>query len=262
MQLSIYQVDAFTNKLFGGNPAAIVPLKDWLPDSLMQQIALENNLSETAFFVPTDNGFHIRWFTPTIEVALCGHATLATAYVIFDTMKYTADTIIFDSQSGILKVKKYGRLLELDFPVQNVFPIESPEGLIEGIGKKPEEIYQAGEDYLLVYNSQSDIENIFPDFGVLKNVRTRGIIVTSKADSKKLDFVCRFFAPAAGIDEDPVTGSAFTKLIPFWADKLGKTEFEAEQISARKGSVHCKLAGDRVLIAGQGKLYLKGKITV
>ncbi len=262
MQLPIYQVDAFTNKLFGGNPAAIIPLKGWLPDSLMQKIALENNLSETAFFVPTDKGFHIRWFTPTIEVALCGHATLATAYVVFNLMKYPSDTIIFDSQSGILKVKKEGKLLELDFPVQNVFPIEPPAGLVEGIGKKPEEIYQAGEDYLLVYNSQSDIENISPDFGVLKTVRARGVIVTAKAKSKKLDFVCRFFAPAAGIDEDPVTGSAYTKLIPYWADKLGKTEFEAEQISARKGSLHCVLAGNRVLIAGQGKLYLKGKITI
>ncbi|RFS14082.1 PhzF family phenazine biosynthesis protein [Emticicia sp. C21] len=262
MQLPIYQVDAFTNKLFGGNPAAIIPLKEWLPDSLMQKIALENNLSETAFFVPTDKGFHIRWFTPTIEVALCGHATLATAYVVFNLMKYPSDTIIFDSQSGILKVRKDGKLLELDFPVQNVAPIEPPVGLIDGIGKRPEEIYQAGEDYLLVYNSQSDIENISPDFGVLKSVKARGVIVTSKARSKKLDFVCRFFAPAAGIDEDPVTGSAYTKLVPYWVEKLGKTAFEAEQISARKGSLHCVLAGNRVLIAGQGKLYLKGKITI
>jgi PhzF family phenazine biosynthesis protein len=262
MQLPIYQVDAFTNKLFGGNPAAVIPLKQWLPDALMQKIALENNLSETAFFVPTDKGFHIRWFTPTIEVALCGHATLATAYVVFNLMKYPSNTIIFDSQSGILKVRKEGKLLELDFPVQNVAPIEPPGGLIEGIGKKPKEIYRAGEDYLLVYNSQNDIETISPNFGVLKTVRTRGVIVTSRARSKKLDFVCRFFAPAAGIDEDPVTGSAYTKLIPYWADKLGKTEFEAEQISSRKGSLHCALAGDRVLIAGQGKLYLKGKIIV
>ncbi len=262
MQLTIYQIDAFTNKLFGGNPAAVIPLKEWLPDALMQKIALENNLSETAFFVPTEAGFHIRWFTPTIEVALCGHATLATAYVVFNLMKYTADTIIFDSQSGILKVRREGKLLELDFPVQSVIPIGAPVGLIEGIGKKPKEIYQAGEDYLLVYNSQSDIENITPDFGVLKIVKTRGVIVTAKARAKKLDFVCRFFAPAAGIDEDPVTGSAYTKLIPYWADKLDKLEFEVEQISARKGSLHCKLAGDRVLIAGHGKLYMKGKINV
>jgi PhzF family phenazine biosynthesis protein len=262
MQLPIYQVDAFTNKLFGGNPAAVIPLKEWLPDALMQKIALENNLSETAFFVPTDKGFHIRWFTPTIEVALCGHATLATAYVVFNLMKYPSDIIIFDSQSGILKVRKEGKLLELNFPVQNIFPVEPPTGLVEGIGTKPKEIYQAGEDYLLVYNSQTDIENISPDFGVLKEVKARGVIVTSIAKSKKLDFVCRFFAPASGIDEDPVTGSAYTKLIPYWADKLNKTEFEAEQISARKGNLHCTLAGDRVLIAGHGKLYLKGKISV
>lgn len=262
MQLPIYQVDAFTNKLFGGNPAAVIPLKEWLPDVLMQKIASENNLSETAFFVPTDKGFHIRWFTPAVEVALCGHATLATAYVVFNLLKYKSDTIIFDSQSGILKVRKEGKLLELDFPVQNVVSIEPPVGLVEGIGKKPKEVYQAGEDYLLVYNSQNDIENISPDFGVLKTVKSRGVIVTSKAKSKKLDFVCRFFAPAAGIDEDPVTGSAYTKLIPYWADKMSKTEFEAEQISARKGSLHCTLAGDRVLISGQGKLYMKGRITV
>ncbi|MBA4850036.1 PhzF family phenazine biosynthesis protein [Emticicia sp. BO119] len=262
MQLPIYQVDAFTDKLFGGNPAAVIPLKQWLPEALMQKIALENNLSETAFFVSVDNGFHIRWFTPTIEVALCGHATLATAYVVFNLLKYPSDIITFDSQSGILKVRKEGKLLELDFPVQTVTPIEAPSGLIEGIGKKPNEIYKAGEDYLLVYSSQSDIENISPDFGVLRSVKTRGIIITSKAKSKKLDFVCRFFAPASGINEDPVTGSAYTKLIPYWADKFGKKVFEAEQISARKGSLHCRLAGDRVLIGGQGKLYMKGKIIV
>lgn len=262
MQLPIYQVDAFTNKLFGGNPAAVIPLKQWLPDVLMQKIALENNLSETAFFVPTDNGFHIRWFTPTIEVALCGHATLATAYVVFNLLKYPSDTIVFDSQSGILKVRKEEKLLELDFPAQNVVPIEPPAGLIDGIGKKPKEIYRAGEDYLLVYSSQKDIENLLPDFRVLKTVRARGIIVTSKAKSKKIDFVCRFFAPAAGIDEDPVTGSAYTKLVPYWAEKLGKITFESEQISARKGRLRGKLAGDRVLIAGKGRLYLRGKITV
>ncbi|RYU96098.1 PhzF family phenazine biosynthesis protein [Emticicia agri] len=262
MQLSIYQIDAFTNNLFGGNPAAVVPLREWLSDALMQKIALENNLSETAFFVPKPDGFHIRWFTPTVEVALCGHATLAAAYVVFNLLKYPSDTISFDSKSGILKVKKYDKLLELDFPVQNVSLTDPPDELVEGIGKKPLEVYQAGEDYLLVYDSQNDIENISPDFGVLKKVEMRGAIVTSKARSKKLDFVCRFFAPAAGIDEDPVTGSAFTKLAPLWAEKLGKNKFDAEQISARKGSVHCELLGNRVLIAGQGKVYMKGKITV
>lgn len=262
MQLAIYQVDAFTDKLFGGNPAAVIPLKEWLPDTLMQKIALENNLSETAFFVPTAAGFHIRWFTPAVEVALCGHATLASAYVIFNLMRYSADTITFDSQSGILKVRKVGKLLELDFPAQSVSQIEAPDGLIEGIGKKPLDVYQAGEDYLLVYNSESDIESITPDYRILKKVQARGVIVTAKAKSKKIDFVCRFFAPAAGIDEDPVTGSAYTKLIPYWAGKLEKKEFKAEQISARKGKVHCLLNGDRVLIAGHSKLYMKGKIIV
>jgi len=262
MQLPIYQVDAFTDKLFGGNPAAIVPLKEWLSDVLMQKIALENNLSETAFFVPTDNGFHIRWFTPATEVTLCGHATLATAYVIFNNLKYKADTIIFDSKSGMLKVKRAGKLLELDFPAQSAEPVEAPAYLIKGIGKKPKEVYWAKEDYLLVYDSQADIETIMPDFGLLKKVEARGIIVTSKAKSKKLDFVCRFFGPAVGIDEDPVTGSAFTKLVPYWSQQTGKTEFTAEQISARKGNLTCKLAGERVLIAGSARLYLKGRITV
>lgn len=262
MQLAIYQVDAFTKKLFGGNPAAVVPLKEWLPEALMQKIALENNLSETAFFVPTADGFHIRWFTPAAEVALCGHATLATAYVVFNIMKYPSETILFDSKSGILKVKKTGNLLELDFPAQDLTSVEAPEGLIEGIGKKPKELFKAGEDYLLIYDSQKDIETISPNFSALKLLKTRGLIVSARARNKKLDFVCRFFAPAVGIDEDPVTGSAFTKLIPYWAGKLEKTSFEAEQISARKGSLSCKLAGNRVLIAGHAKLYLKGKIRV
>jgi PhzF family phenazine biosynthesis protein len=262
MQLAIYQVDAFTDRLFGGNPAAVIPLKEWLPDTLLQKIALENNLSETAFFVPENDGFHIRWFTPAVEVALCGHATLATAFVIFNLLKYPTDIIIFDSLSGILKVRKEGKLLELDFPAQGAESIVAPEALVAGIGKQPVEVYTAGEDYLLVYNSQKDIENITPDFGVLKKIQTRGIIVTARASTKKLDFVSRFFAPAVGIDEDPVTGSAYTKLVPYWAGKLGKNEFKSEQISSRKGSLTCKLTGDRVLIAGQGKLYMKGRINV
>ncbi|WP_337040947.1 PhzF family phenazine biosynthesis protein [Emticicia sp. 17c] len=262
MQLPIYQVDAFTSKLFGGNPAAVVPLKQWIPDELMQKIALENNLSETAFFVPTPNGFHIRWFTPTVEVALCGHATLATAYVVFNVLKYPSDTLLLDSKSGVLKVRKTAKLLELDFPLQQVTKASPPDGLIDGIGVEPKEIYRASDDYLLVYGSQTEIENISPNFSLLRKVKARGVIVTSLAKSKKLDFVCRFFAPGSGIDEDPVTGSAFTKLVPFWAEKLGKDTFEAEQISQRKGQLSCKLDGNRVLMAGNAKLYMKGKITV
>ncbi|WP_394993919.1 PhzF family phenazine biosynthesis protein [Emticicia sp.] len=267
MQLPIYQVDAFTDKLFGGNPAAIVPLKTWLSDELMQKIASENNLSETAFFVQsekdqTSNRFHIRWFTPTIEVNLCGHATLATAFVIFNVLKNAEQTILFDSKSGVLKVRKDGNWLELDFPSQTIAPSEAPEGLIEGIGKQPIEIYRASDDYLLVYKSQKDIEEISPIFNTLKQVKARGVIITARAKSKRLDFVSRFFAPGSGIDEDPVTGSAHTKLVPYWANILGKNELIAEQISARKGFLKCKLAGDRVLMAGKGKLFLKGKIIV
>ncbi len=262
MQLPIYQVDAFTDKLFGGNPAAIVPLKTWLSDELMQKIAFENNLSETAFFVPTESTFHIRWFMPTIEVNLCGHATLATAFVIFNILKYKQESILFDSKSGILKVRKEGNWLELDFPAQAIAPAEAPEGLIEGIGRKPIEIYRASDDYLLVYKSQIDIEEIAPNFNTLKQVKARGVIVTSKAKTKRLDFVSRFFGPGSGIDEDPVTGSAHTKLVPYWANILGKNELVAEQISARKGFLKCKLEGDRVLMSGKGKLFLKGKIIV
>ncbi|AFK05034.1 phenazine biosynthesis protein PhzF family [Emticicia oligotrophica DSM 17448] len=262
MQLPIYQVDAFSDKLFGGNPAAVVPLKEWLSDEVMQKIALENNLSETAFFVPTNDGFDIRWFTPAIEVNLCGHATLATAYVIFNVLKYSKDIINFGSKSGVLKVRKDGKWLELDFPVQETKPAAAPEGLIESLGKTPKEIYRASDDYLLVYNSQKDIEEINPNFSALKNIQARGIIVTAKAKSKKIDFVSRFFGPGAGIDEDPVTGSAHTKLVPYWANRLGKTELNAEQISERKGYLKCKLVNDRVLMAGKGRLYLKGKITI
>lgn len=263
MQLPIYQVDAFTDKLFGGNPAAIIPLKNWLPDEIMQKIALENNLSETAFFVTTDtNKFQIRWFTPTIEVNLCGHATLATAFVIFNILKCQQDTIFFESKSGILKVRKEVNWLELDFPAQAIVAAQAPEGLIEGIGKKPLEVYRASDDYLLVYESQKDIEEISPNFNTLKQVKARGVIITSKAKSKRLDFVSRFFAPGSGIDEDPVTGSAHTKLVPFWANILNKNELIAEQISSRKGFLKCKLVEDRVLMTGKSKLFLKGKITI
>lgn len=262
MQLPIYQVDAFTEKLFGGNPAAIVPLKNWLPDAMMQKIAFENNLSETAFFIQTNNRFHIRWFTPQIEVNLCGHATLATAFVIFNVLKYENDTIFFDSKSGELKVKKTDKWLELDFPVQETRKADAPDGLIESIGKKPLEIWKAADDYMLVYKSQKEIEEISPNFSTLKNINARGIIVTAKAKSSKIDFVSRFFGPGSGIDEDPVTGSAHTKLVPYWANVLGKNDLIAEQISTRKGFLKCKLKDDRVLMAGKGKLYLKGKITI
>lgn len=262
MQLPIYQVDAFTEKLFGGNPAAVVPLKTWLSDEVMQKIAFENNLSETAFFVPTLTGFDIRWFTPTVEVNLCGHATLATSFVIFNVLKYPNDTILLSSKSGILKVRKEDKWLELDFPLQETFLSEAPEGLIESIGIKPKEIYRASDDYMLVYGSQKEVEDLKPNFGALKYIKARGIIVTAKAKSKKIDFISRFFGPSVGVNEDPVTGSAHTKLVPYWAKVLGKNELIAEQISSRKGYLKCKLSDDRVLMAGKGKLFLKGKISV
>lgn len=263
MQLPIYQVDAFTDKLFGGNPAAVVPLKTWLSEEKMQQIASENNLSETAFFVPIENNrFHIRWFTPTIEVNLCGHATLATAFVIFNILKIDNNLIVFESKSGDLIVNKKDTWFELDFPVQETLKTEAPEGLIESMGKMPLEIYRAIDDYLLIYKSQKDIEEISPNFNTLKNIKARGIIVSAKAKSTKIDFVSRFFGPGAGIDEDQVTGSAHTKLVPYWAKILGKNELIAQQISLRKGFLKCKLYENRVLMAGKGKLFLKGKIYI
>lgn len=258
MKLPIFQVDAFAEALFQGNPAAVVPLTEWLSDATMQSIALENNLSETAFFVPTQAGFEIRWFTPKSEVDLCGHATLASAHVIFNEAAYPRDTISFGSRSGELTVTKKGDLLELNFPADAIRPIAEPTALTKALGKKPKDCYLGKTDYLMVYETQEDIEQLKPDFGVLAQTGARGIIAT--APGNEVDFVSRFFAPGVGIDEDPVTGSAHTTLMPYWTGKLGKTDLSARQISARGGQLQCRLQGDRVLIAGSAKTYLRGEI--
>ena len=260
MKLDIYQVDAFTNKPFGGNPAAIVPLEEWLDDDLMQKIAMENNLSETAFFVKNDAVYDIRWFTPTFEIDLCGHATLAGAFVIFEILKLETTTVRFHShKSGALDVEKKGDLLILDFPSRPVSPVEAPKGLIEAIGKEPKEVYKA-RDYFLVYESEQEILDITPNFSKLLEIDAHGFIVTAKGDTA--DFVSRFFAPEVGVFEDPVTGSAHCNLIPFWAERLGKTELFAKQVSARGGELFCELKGERVKIGGNAVLYLKGEIFV
>ena len=258
MTIPIYQADAFTDQLFGGNPAAICPLSKWLPDEVMQQIAKENNLAETAFFVKTAKGFALRWFTPEYEIDLCGHATLASAHILFTELAYNGDTIHFETvKAGVLTVKKDGDKYTMDFPSRPPIPIEIPNGLTEALGKQPLAILRS-RDYFLVYETEDDILSITPDFFALSKMDTVGVIIT--APGKKSDFVSRFFAPGAGIPEDPVTGSAHCNLIPYWAKKLGKEKLHAYQLSARKGELWCELKGDRVLMSGKAVTYLKGEI--
>ena len=276
--MRIYQLDAFTDRLFAGNPAAVVPLTEWLPDETMQQIAAENNLAETAFYVKTtgETNYHIRWFTPTVEVDLCGHATLATAYVVFFLEKQTGDSpdidqIYFDSRSGQLKVcRSDDGWLTLDFPADAVQKANvQPPALLASMGAKPIAVFKGKTDYMLVYETQAQVEALTPDFREMSTVPARGVIVTApgqpNADGEAIDFVSRFFGPQSGIDEDPVTGSAHTTLVPYWAEKLGKTELTARQLSKRGGYLRCKLNEDgenpaRVDISGQVQLYLTGEI--
>jgi PhzF family phenazine biosynthesis protein len=260
MQLKIYQLDAFTDKVFNGNPAAVVPLSEWLSDELMQKIALENNLAETAFYVLEGDKYHIRWFTPTVEVDLCGHATLATAYQIFQYENYSKSIIEFNSRSGILKVEKREDLLELDFPMDKLTPSETPQALIEALGITPKETIKGLTDYMLVFDNEAQIKAFKPDLRKIASVECRGIMVTAKGDD--VDFVSRFFGPASGVDEDPVTGSAHTTLTPYWAKVLNKTSLSAKQISSRGGDLQCTLVGDRVKIAGKVAPYLVGEIIV
>ena len=261
MTFSIYQADAFTNQLFGGNPAAICPLETWLPDEIMQKIAIENNLAETAFFVKNENGYKLRWFTPEYEIDLCGHATLAAAHILFTELGYNKKVINFETvKAGTLTVTKENDKYTMDFPSRPAIHIEPPIGLIEALGEKqPIEVLRS-RDYFLVYESESDIYDISPDFYSLSKMDTVGVIVT--APGKNSDFVSRFFAPGAGINEDPVTGSAHCNLIPYWAQKLGKNKLHAYQLSARKGELWCELKGERVLISGNAVTYLKGEIFI
>lgn len=261
MIIPIYQVDAFADQLFSGNPAAVCPLNFWPADTVLQQIAAENNLSETAFFKKKDKLFEIRWFTPVEEIHLCGHATLAAAHVIFNHLNFKGEHIVFDSgYSGRLKVDKNGDFLTLDFPTDRLEPALPPDHLIGSLGRKPSEIWKGKTDYLLFFPSQEDIEAINPDFGLLRKVEARGIIIT--APGYECDFVSRFFAPRVGIDEDPATGSSHTSLVPFWAHRLNQLEFEAYQLSARGGYLKCQLSGDRTLISGKSCTYMTGTISL
>jgi len=260
MNLPIYQVDAFSEKIFGGNPAAVCPLDSWLPDELMQKIALENNLSETAFFVAQGEDFHIRWFTPTVEVALCGHATLASAHVLFNHLNYTRDEILFDSKSGILRVSKTGEgKISLDFPRNNAAAVpEAPENILKGLHLEKAEVFRGRDDFMVVLDSQQQIEALNPDFALLKQSPARGIVVTAAGIDS--DFVSRCFYPQSGVNEDPVTGSAHTMSAPFWAEKLGKNELTAYQLSERKGYMECRVTADRVIMTGSAITFMKGEI--
>ncbi len=257
MKLDLYQVDAFASRRFEGNPAAVCPLDDWLDDSLMQSIAFENNLAETAFFVQEKDGFRIRWFTPLTEVDLCGHATLASAYVLFEELGYSERKITFQSKSGPLMVSRHGNSFELDFPAQPAKVCDAPLGLQDALGASVDACF-LNEDLLVILSDESIVRNLSPDFRKLAKVDARGVIVT--AHSQEFDFVSRFFGPQVGIDEDPVTGSAHTKLVPYWAERLSTNELHAKQVSNRGGELHCSLVGDRVKIRGQAILFLKGEI--
>ena len=259
----LFQVDAFTAERFRGNPAAVVPLDTWLPDRTMQLLALENNLAETAFFVPLEasDTYHLRWFTPKTEVQLCGHATLATAFVLFNCLKTNrTDRLSFHSHSGWLHVTRDGDWLTLDFPTDRLQAVAMPRVARDAFSPKPREVWLGREDYLLVYDTEAEVLALSPDLRALAQMPARGFIAT--APGTESDFVSRCFFPAFGIDEDPVTGSAHTTLTPYWAENLGKNTLSAIQRSERQGRLRCTLQGERVLISGQAVLYLEGTFQV
>ncbi len=261
MRLPIYQVDAFTDSLFGGNPAAVCPLDAWLPDATMQAIAAENNLSETAFFVPSGGDYALRWFTPTVEVDLCGHATLASAHVVMRYMEPQRDAVSFHTaKAGTLKVRRQAGMLVMDFPAWPATPCPAPPGLLAALGGRPREVLRS-KDHLVVYDSAAEIAALDPDLAALGKVDCWAAIVTAPGNDG-VDFVSRFFAPAQGVPEDPVTGRAHCTLVPYWAARFGKTELEARQISRRGGALRCALNGDRVSLGGHAVVYLEGTIEV
>ena len=257
MNLKQYQVDAFASAPFTGNPAAVCPLEDWLSDDLLQAIAEENNLSETAFFVASGGNYALRWFTPTSEVDLCGHATLAASQIVFDFLKDPNPTIHFETRSGLLSVKRHGELLEMDFPAEMPQPCSSSEVLTAGLGLPPIELLCAF-DYVAIFRDEAEIRAINPDFTILSQVDLRGVIVT--APGSDTDFVSRFFAPKLGVLEDPVTGSAHCELAPLWLSRLAKNPLSARQVSRRGGDLECKVEGDRVHIRGRAVTVMETEI--
>jgi len=260
MELPIYQVDAFTSRVFAGNPAAVCPLDRWLPDASMQAIAAENNLSETAFFVPEEGGFRIRWFTPSMEVELCGHATLASGFLVMTRLMPDLSRVVFNSHSGPLCVSREGARFVLDFPSLPPEPCETPAGLAEALGVAPREVVTAAGRFFAVLADEAEVRAVTPDMARVADVAPQSLTVTARGDTH--DFVSRMFAPSKGIPEDPVTGSTHTSLIPYWAGRLGSNELRAAQLSARGGELFCRLRGDRVDIAGAAALYMEGRIFV
>ena len=271
MNLTLYQIDAFTSKLFGGNPAAVIPLDKWVDDDLMQRLGMENNLSETVFFVPhpadvgdaNGNGesFDIRWFSPTVEINLCGHATLASAFVLYNFLGYDKPKIIFHSKSGKLEIEKRGDLLVMDFPSWKPQKVDSyTDNLKELVGINNILGVYKHRDLLVELNSEADVRNADPNFAAIKKSGDK-IIITAKS-AGDVDFVSRFFAPTAGVDEDPVTGSAHSQLIPFWSEKLGKKEMRARQLSNRGGELWVTDCGERVRMGGKCVFYMKGLVEI
>ncbi len=261
MRLPIYQVDAFADRVFRGNPAAVCPLETWLPDATLQGIAAENNLSETAFFVREGNDYALRWFTPSVEVDLCGHATLASGYVVMRFLEPQRERVSFHTaKAGTLVVNRRADMLVMDFPAWPAVPVAAPPRLFAALGGTPREVLRA-RDHLVLYGSAAEIAALTPDLAALAKVDCWAVIVTAPGENG-IDFVSRFFAPAQGVPEDPATGSAHCTLVPYWAKRLGKTELEARQLSRRGGALSCALDGDRVSIAGKAVLYLEGRIAV
>ncbi len=258
MKLRLFQIDAFTDQVFQGNPASVCPLEHWLPAELMQQIAMENNQAETAFYTQADGHFEIRWFTPTVEVDLCGHATLAAAFVLFQFENFPDSTVQFRSRSGVLSVRNDMDVLTLDFPVDIPFRVVNPDGLVGAIGLEPDAIFRCKTDYMLVYSDAEEILSLKPDMRLLAEANARGICAT--APGQDVDFVSRFFAPQCGIPEDPVTGSAHAFLTPYWVDRLKRNELSARQLSKRGGFLRCRLTGERVEISGKARAYMTGEI--
>lgn len=259
MKLVQYQVDAFASKPFEGNPAAVCPLDAWLSDALLQAIAEENNLSETAYFVRSGDRFHLRWFTPVTEVDLCGHATLAAAHVLFALLGYSRQEVVFHTRSGELSVSRNAGQYAMDFPSQPPTPCAAPAALAAGLGAQPTEVL-AFADYMAVFDDEATVRSLTPDFSVLRKLDLRGVIATAPGDKK--DFVSRFFAPKHNIDEDPVTGSAHCELCPYWSTRLGKTTLAARQLSRRGGDLLCELTGDRVILTGGAVTVMEAQITL
>jgi len=260
MKIPYYRVNAFTSSIFLGNPAGVCLLERWLSDDIMQYIAMENNLAETAFIVKEEDNFRIRWFTPKTEVDLCGHATLASAFIIFNYTEYNLPEIKFLSRSGILMVNRDADYFKLNFPSDTIHKINPPKSVLKAFNITPVEIYKGKTDFLFIFNSEEEIRDCRPDLRKLEHEEGRGIIVSAKGDN--VDFVSRFFAPQSGIDEDPVTGSAHTSLVPYWSKKLGKNSFIAHQLSPRGGELLCNYLGDRVEIAGKTVLFMSGFIYI